>query len=168
MNAPASRPGQRVWFADGERWVEASDGAGPFRIVSWHPPRMLLARGDEVRAFFVAPTADGSGVWLGGDGRTEAVLRPKRGRSSASAQGTTGHEDLTSPMPGKVLAVLVAEGDPVSAGQRLVIVEAMKMENPLRAPHDSVVTRLHVKVGDNVVPGDPIIELDRRDSHPVE
>ena len=63
-------------------------------------------------------------------------------------------------MPGKVLQVLVEEGAEVTRGQRLMIVEAMKMENPLRAPHDSRVTRIHVAEGDSVTPGQTLIELD--------
>lgn len=161
MNVPTNRPGAGIVTRDGERWIAADDGGEPFRVVSWQAPRLVLQRGRELRAYFVAPTADGAGAWLSGGGRTERLLRPKRGRSTGGAHAAAGHEDLTSPMPGKILDVLVAEGELVSAGQRLVIVEAMKMENPLRAPHDSVVTRLHVKVGDKVAPGDPIIELDR-------
>ena len=63
-------------------------------------------------------------------------------------------------MPGEVLEVLVTEGEQVKAGQRLLVIEAMKMENPLRAPHDSIVTRIHVGVGDSVTPGDTIVELE--------
>lgn len=153
-------PTPKISRKDGTTWIDLEDGAAPFRVVSWNPPRLLLARGDEVRSFFAAPTADGEGVWIGGDGRTERVDRPSRRRGATSGATAPGHEDLTSPMPGKILEVLVEEGEKVSAGQRLVVIEAMKMENPLRAPHDSVVTKIHVKADESIGPGDPIIELD--------
>ena len=56
-------------------------------------------------------------------------------------------------MPGKVLAVHVSEGDRVRRDQGLLIVEAMKMQNELRAPRDGVVAALRAKVGDAVAAG---------------
>ncbi len=111
-----------------------------------------------MRRFFV--TGNDEAVWVGRLGRVRHVPRPDRRRVRASAGSTPGHEDLSSPMPGKVLEVLVTEGEQVKAGQRLLVIEAMKMENPLRAPHDSVVTRIHVDVGESVTPGDTIVELE--------
>ena len=87
------------------------------------------------------------------------VPRPSRRRSSGT-HVAPGHDDLSSPMPGQVLEILVKEGKTVEAGQRLLIIEAMKMENPLRAPQDSVVTKIRVAVGDKVTPGETLIELE--------
>jgi biotin carboxyl carrier protein len=56
-------------------------------------------------------------------------------------------------MPGKVIAVLVAEGDAVERGQGLVIVEAMKMENEVRSPIAGAVKEIRVKPGDTVEGG---------------
>jgi biotin carboxyl carrier protein len=56
-------------------------------------------------------------------------------------------------MPGKVIAVLVAEGDPVEKGQGLVIVEAMKMENEVRSPISGEVKEIKIKPGDTVEGG---------------
>ena len=60
---------------------------------------------------------------------------------------------LTSPMPGKVIAVLVTQGDEVTAGQKLVTLEAMKMEHSLTAPFDGCVETVGVSVGDQVTEG---------------
>ncbi len=67
----------------------------------------------------------------------------------------TGHHhahdgDIVAPMPGKVIAVDVAEGDSVTAGQRLMVLEAMKMEHALTAPFDGIVTELSVTQGSQV------------------
>ena len=71
-----------------------------------------------------------------------------------TARGTGHHSahdgDIIAPMPGKVIAVDVAEGDAVSAGQRLLVLEAMKMEHALTAPFDGTVTALNVSEGGQV------------------
>jgi biotin carboxyl carrier protein len=62
-------------------------------------------------------------------------------------------------MPGQVLKVLVSVGQQVSAGDALVILEAMKMEQTLRASTDGVVEAVLVKPGDVVAPGDTLVEI---------
>ena len=64
-----------------------------------------------------------------------------------------GRQRVSVPMPGKVIAVLVSEGDVVEKGQGLVIVEAMKMENEVRSPSAATVKEIRVKAGDTVVGG---------------
>ena len=56
-------------------------------------------------------------------------------------------------IPGKVAAVLVAAGDSVTAGERLLVIEAMKMQNELRAPRDGTIARVNVAPGENIDDG---------------
>jgi biotin carboxyl carrier protein len=63
-------------------------------------------------------------------------------------------------MPGTVIRVLVVEGDPVTARQPLLVLEAMKMETPLVSPYEGVVRRVHVHEGDRVAGGALLVELD--------
>lgn len=63
-------------------------------------------------------------------------------------------------MPGRVVGVAVREGDAVVAGQPLVVLEAMKMQNELQAERDAVVRKVHVAVGEAVEGGDPLIDLE--------
>jgi acetyl-CoA/propionyl-CoA carboxylase biotin carboxyl carrier protein len=100
-----------------------------------------------------ATDADGDGVlWLSRDGHTWALTRQRAvtSRSAAGALGGAGDGVVRSPMPGTVVSVLAETGQRVSAGQRLVIVEAMKMEHTVTAPADGVVTELTVKPGQQV------------------
>ena len=70
------------------------------------------------------------------------------------ARGTGHHSahdgDILSPMPGKIIAVDVAQGDQVAAGQRLLVLEAMKMEHALTAPFDGTVTEVNASEGAQV------------------
>ena len=77
----------------------------------------------------------------------------------ADDAATGGDGALTSPMPGKVIAVLVAEGDAVTAGQKLVTLEAMKMEHSLTAPFDGRVETVGVSVGDQVTEGSVLARI---------
>ena len=78
--------------------------------------------------------------------------RVRVGGDSASAQAQ-GRQKVSVPMPGKVIAILVAEGDAVEKGQGLVIVEAMKMENEVHSPIAGEVKEIKVKTGDTVEGG---------------
>ena len=63
-------------------------------------------------------------------------------------------------MPGKVIAVKVAPGDTVGKGDELLVVEAMKMENAIRAPREGRVKSVSARVGDMVSPGVVLVELE--------
>ena len=72
-------------------------------------------------------------------------------RGNETAGHASAHDgDILAPMPGKVIAVDVAEGDTVTAGQRLMVLEAMKMEHALTAPFDGTVTELNASEGGQV------------------
>ncbi len=66
---------------------------------------------------------------------------------------------LRAPMPGKIIQILVKENDKVSTSQPLVVLEAMKMEHTLRAPHNGVIKTLNFQVGDQLNEGDVVVEL---------
>ncbi|MCX7220075.1 MAG: biotin/lipoyl-binding protein, partial [Burkholderiales bacterium] len=66
---------------------------------------------------------------------------------------------LTAPMPGKIVAVMVQAGQEVKKGDALVIMEAMKMEHTIAAPHDGVVDEVLYAVGDQVTEGAPLLSL---------
>ena len=90
---------------------------------------------------------DGETVWLNQEGETFA-LRPFEARGTGHHHAHDG--DIIAPMPGKVITVDVADGDTVTAGQRLMVLEAMKMEHALTAPFDGTVTGLSVSAGSQV------------------
>ena len=66
---------------------------------------------------------------------------------------------LLSPMPGLLVKLAVAEGDEIKAGEELAVVEAMKMENSLRANEDGVVAKIMAQQGDSLMVDQPIVEF---------
>jgi biotin carboxyl carrier protein len=79
--------------------------------------------------------------------------RARSGRKEDGAHSGSGPQRLLAPMPGKVVRVLVKRGDPVRARQAIAVIEAMKMENELRAGRDGVVVELPVTGGQSVEAG---------------
>lgn len=102
----------------------------------------------------VAQEDDRIDIWW--RGRTYRLTRDAVLRRAARA-ATEGAVEAA--MPGRVVAVSVQPGQEVRQGDVLLVVESMKMENPLRAPRDGRVASVGVKVGDRVAPGVPLLEL---------
>jgi acetyl-CoA/propionyl-CoA carboxylase biotin carboxyl carrier protein len=82
----------------------------------------------------------------------------RRGGGKKAAAGASG-DALTSPMQGTIVKIAVADGDEVAAGDLIVVLEAMKMEQPLNAHKAGVVSGLAAKVGDTVASGAAICEI---------
>jgi acetyl-CoA/propionyl-CoA carboxylase, biotin carboxylase, biotin carboxyl carrier protein len=114
---------------------------------------LVLTLGGRVLRFAYA--ADGGTIWLGRGGQawalTEEAAAPARGGPAGGADGT-----VRSPMPGTVLAVHVAPGEQVSAGQAVAVVEAMKMEHTVTAPVAGTVTEMTARAGQQVGMDEPL------------
>ena len=91
---------------------------------------------------------DGTDVWVGGAGAAWLLREQPRSLRAEDAHAHDG--EITSPMPGSVIAVHAEAGTPVTKGQPLVVVEAMKMEHTLTAPLDGTVGEVLVRVGQQV------------------
>ncbi len=130
------------------------DGGTPFEVEAESKPgRVHLIAGG--RSVFALVAARGEGQHVHADGH-DAVLRllderQRRLRArDAGGFAADGAQVVRSPMPGKIVAVLVKPGELVEAGRGLVVVEAMKMENELRAAGAGVVSAVRVAAGDRV------------------
>ena len=87
-----------------------------------------------------------------------AALRERAAQGRASS-AHSGPLQVKAIIPGKVVSVFVGAGDAVTAGQQLLVVEAMKMQNELRAPRDGTVDRVGVAVGVNIEIGDLLVVI---------
>lgn len=88
-----------------------------------------------------------------------AAPAPQAAPKAAPAPAAAGSVKVDAPMPGNILDVKVSNGTAVKAGQVLVILEAMKMENEIVAPQDGTVASINVNKGDTVEAGQTIITL---------
>ncbi|WP_336322533.1 acetyl-CoA carboxylase biotin carboxylase subunit [Streptomyces lavendofoliae] len=127
------------------------------RVPGQEPVAHRTRGGARVTDDRVTVTVDGvthtfhrAGTWLGRDGDSWNVLDHDPVEASLGRAAHGGADSLTAPMPGTVTVVKVAVGDEVTAGQGLVVVEAMKMEHVISAPHDGTVTELDVTPGTTV------------------
>jgi biotin carboxyl carrier protein len=150
--------GGRVWAEiDGRRYeVEAHEPeAGVY----------LLMQGGgvyECRVEGGTGAASGSSEVRVGDSAYEMTLiDPKRLRG-ARGEGAEagGRAQVVASMPGKVVRVLVAEGAPVEAGDGLVVVEAMKMQNELKSPKSGTVVEVRAEAGATVNAGDVLVVVE--------
>jgi acetyl/propionyl-CoA carboxylase alpha subunit len=99
-------------------------------------------------------------VEVGGNVMELEVEDPRELRQGGRQLAREGRVSMVSPMPGKVVRVLVAEGDEVAEGQGLVVVEAMKMQNEMKAPRSGCVTSVGVKEGASVNAGQVLVTLE--------
>ncbi|HID37159.1 MAG TPA: pyruvate carboxylase subunit B, partial [Ghiorsea sp.] len=90
------------------------------------------------------------------DGRSIDAGKVSKGSKRPKARNDS---DVTTPMPGRIVSVNVKEGDTVEAGDTVVTVEAMKMENPVHAPVSGTVKAIYVAEGDTVNPDECLIEI---------
>ena len=128
-------------------------------------PVRLVRIGDEVHRIVVRP-GDRRGkysIWVGGF-RYEVDALDERTRAiqdlAAASSGPRGPAPLVAPMPGLIVRVNVSPGDRVAAGAGLVVMEAMKMENELRAPAAGTVKAVHATPGSAVEKGTVLVELE--------
>jgi biotin carboxyl carrier protein len=96
------------------------------------------------------------------DGLSASVaIRDPRELTSRGTKGAgSGRQSIAAPMPGKVVRVLVANGDHVEAGQGLVVVEAMKMQNEMKAPRAGIIVEVKAAPGATVTAGDILIVIE--------
>ena len=91
--------------------------------------------------------------------RVAAAAGDVQRASAPNPNSAAGGTKVSSPLPGTILDVFVNVGDQVKAGQRVVLLEAMKMENNIEADTDGTVTSVNVRKGDSVLEGDTLIVI---------
>ncbi|MDE3153696.1 MAG: biotin/lipoyl-binding protein [Acidobacteriota bacterium] len=136
--------------------VAVEGEAEPLQVARLQPGAYQVTHGDRTRPVFVAGTRDACWVFMDGQVfQLEVAASTARRRPQAGA-----HEALSAPMPATVVKVLVAPGQAVKRGDTLIVLEARKMELPVRAPGDGVVAAIDCREGDLVQPGTPLLEFE--------
>lgn len=118
---------------------------------------LLGNRSFEVR---LEPASDFLSAWTGSERHAVSLSdvrdRPTRGKRT----GAAGRVELRAQMPGKVINLLVQLGASVRAGQGLMVVEAMKMQNELKSPKDGIVSKIHAAEGATVAAGEALLVVE--------
>ena len=149
----------RLVSREGNEAVVADPDGNTVRIaLDPQGARLLLDTGEGPRAGDAVRHKDT--VWVRWQGRTWRLTVDRGGRrGGAAAAGSTA-----APMPGQVVKHLVAPGDAVAAGDPLLVVEAMKMQLEIKAPHAGTVTRFLAGEGEQVDAGIDLVELAAEES----
>jgi biotin carboxyl carrier protein len=143
----------------GPHYALSIDGAPPIEVEALRPEAGVMSLMMDGRAWEagLVSTEDGFVVDVLGIPHEAQVIDPRR-RALRIAKGG-GASSLKTQMPGRIVRLLVSEGEAVKKGQPVLVIEAMKMENELKAPQDGVVSRIHVKEGDVVEARAQLLDL---------
>lgn len=144
----------RLWTIDiGDADVTIEGVERPFTVIGTEDERIEV--GDGARTDRGVAAIDGDTIWVT-FGFDVFEFQVVHGRGGSSARD---HDALRPPMSATVTRVVVKAGDEVKTGDVLISLEAMKMELPIRAPHDGVIKAVKCREGDLVQPGQELIDM---------
>ena len=135
----------------------AIKGADAAVDVSGNERDGYLVRGANGDAVSGSAATQGDAIWVTVAGE---VFEFQVVRGRGGSRGGRDQDALSPPMSATVVRIAVKPGDRVSQGDLLVALEAMKMELPIRAPRDGVVSAIHCAEGDLVQPGTALVDMD--------
>jgi biotin carboxyl carrier protein len=158
MELELERDGERCSFRLRRDGAEDSDQTASLVEVEPGVYSMLWnGRSYEVR---VEPANERMVLAVGGRLFDVEVADPRRQSRRSRGWIGEGRISVSAPMPGKVVRVLVSDGEAVEAGQGLVVVEAMKMQNEMKAPKSGKVSGLRVREGAAVAAGEVLVTIE--------
>jgi len=139
--------GDRTYHVDA---AAAGDGVRSLRIDGEQHEVSVRRKGED----WVVVSRHGAATVSVTDPLTHLANQTRGGK------GSRRHQRVDAYMPGRVVALLANEGDEVAAGQGVLVLEAMKMENEIRAEHEGRIVKIHVQAGQAVDSGDPLFEME--------
>ena len=150
-------PGKVQFTLDGEaveaNWAKVAPGIYSI-IIDSHSYEVLISSQPS------PPTRQGPyTVTVRGRSHLVQVRDPRRRRRTNALDAVEGPQEILAPMPGKVVKVLITEGQQVSSGDGLLVIEAMKMQNEIRASRTARVEKVHVTEGTGVEAGFRLVRL---------
>jgi biotin carboxyl carrier protein len=156
MTAVTLRLGDRTVAARIDAGGAVHIGDSTFAVTPAGPGIYVVDAGN--RRWQVAVANDGEAVWVSVDGQV-AIVEIETGSTGRPRKKTAAGDAMMAPMPATVVKVLVNAGQAVREGETLLVLEAMKMELPIRAPRDGVVSAVHCEPGELVQPGVALVDL---------
>lgn len=118
----------------------------------------LFKHNNQIHQIYVAP----NGIVNIGNHQLEVnLIDPKRLRGSSGSDGNAdGTAEIRTAMPGKVVRILVEEGTEIQKGEGVIVVEAMKMQNEMKAPKDGIIKEIRFSEGSTVNAGDVLVIIE--------
>ena len=154
-----------IMLRQGDRAIPVQvDATGQVRVdeesftVTAAAPGLYLVS-DGTSRWQVAVADSGDTRWVSVNGQV-AVFEVESGRTGGSRKKTARADAMMAPMPATVLKLLVAQGQAVAEGETVLVLEAMKMELPVRSPRAGVVKAVHCAQGELVQPGVALVDLE--------
>lgn len=145
-----------IAFVDGEPVEVWPEGESPLAAVHATPPQTAVQAAPQA-----APRASGA---IGSQNGSGSGSDSPNGKATLAGAGSAGKNVLgvvRAPIPGVVTAVQVRPGDEVQAGQQLLVLEAMKMNNSIRSTRSGRIAEVHVQVGQQVKHSQPLVEFEQ-------
>ncbi len=137
--------------------MEASGSASVTEIM---PGVFSVLLGSRSFSVHIASIGESLEVWAG-NRRHIISIADARDRSGATKKvAAAGPIELRAQMPGKIIKLLVEVGARVQAGQGLIVIEAMKMQNEMKSPKDGLVSKIHVSEGATIAAGETLIVVE--------
>jgi len=146
------QPGEVLYRLEG-----ALTESGKASVVEVEPGVFSVLVNHRSYAAYILKQGDELAVWI--DGRRHSIaISDVRDRSARGAkQAAAGPLELRAQMPGKVIKLLVETGSSVRAGESLIVVEAMKMQNEIKSPKDGVIAKIYAPEGATVAAGERLL-----------
>ncbi len=133
-----------------------------YEVIRREKDRLLVKMGDSVEEIIYSESGEGVELLLSNEARRMEVLSDRDillGRLESGGPARHAHSEIKAPMPGLVVKIMVTGGEKVKKGAKLIILEAMKMENEIRTASDSEVAEVLVHEGEIVEKDQTIIKL---------
>jgi biotin carboxyl carrier protein len=136
------------------------DAQGTVSIEEVMPGLYSILEGNRSRMVRVSGSGEALEAWVNGRRLPLLISDPRDAAAQSEGVRHSGPQEVRALMPGKVIKLLVSVGDEVEAGTGVIVVEAMKMQNEMRAPKTGRVKRIHTTEGSTVGPGEALLEIE--------
>jgi biotin carboxyl carrier protein len=136
------------------------NSSGTASVTELMPGVFSVLFGHRSYTAYIVQNGDNLEVWTGGERHVLSIADARDRSSKKKKTHTAGPVELRAQMPGKVIKLLVQLGSAVHAGQGLIVVEAMKMQNEMKSPKDGIVSKIPAIEGATVTAGEPLIVVE--------